>query len=169
MGDATELRPPLPARRRPARRSPRSDEPATNSDDSRPRLTWGAGEQLDPELGAFIADVPPPGARKARLRGDYAETTVYTYKKRGGDANVARKERKVRWRSPPVFYVHRYQASGFTLVSGADYDTYAALRRAPHEYSEQQLTTAGTETAVMLDRNSEAVVKIPTWLLDIEP
>jgi hypothetical protein len=72
----------------------------------------------------------------------------------------------VTWWSPPVFYVHEYKRMGFALVSGADYNTYAVLRRTSYEVT--TLVGHPERTTTTLAENAQAVVEIPWLLLDIE-
>ena len=89
----------------------------------------------DSRLGGFGASAPPAGAKKARLRDKAETTTVYTERMRGDRSRDqgSREPRQVTWWSPPVFYVHKYKHMGFATVSGADYNTYAVLRRTWYE------------------------------------
>jgi hypothetical protein len=122
------------------------------------------------ETGTLLADAPPRGAKKARLYGSVDERTVYTERIRGGNPRGGgeRISRTAKFWSPPVFYVHE-QIGGYTMVTGADYNTYAVLRRLSYEHAELHADSRGTHEVVHLVANEEAWVWIPTWLLRIDP
>lgn len=124
----------------------------------------------DSRLGGFGANPPPAGAKTARLRDNAETTTVYTERMRGDQSRDqgTRMPRKVTWWSPPVFYVHKYKHMGFVTVSGADYNTYAVLRRTWYEVWYESAGPSGTTTVEQLAENSEATVEIPWLLLDID-
>jgi hypothetical protein len=125
-------------------------------------------------FGSFLANAPPAGAKRARLRDNETKTTVYTVRIRSDQSYVpggggTRIKREVTWSTPPVFYVHQYKRMGFVTVSGADFNTYAALRRTSYESHTLQALASGVHTEVTsLVENEEAFVEIPWLVLDIQ-
>jgi hypothetical protein len=122
------------------------------------------------ETGTLLADAPPRGAKKARLYGSITDAIVYTERlsvgaQRGGGTRISH---KAKFWSPPVFYVHK-QAGGYTTVTGADYNTYAVLRRLYYEYTARVADNSGTHDVVHLAANEEAWVELQTWALKIDP
>jgi len=125
----------------------------------------------DSETGRLLAQAPPPGAKNARLWVDTPQSVVYTERRRA-DAprgSGSRLTRTVTWWSPPVFYVHEPDRNGYTLVSGADYNTYAVLRQTSYEVTQLNAGEHGNYTSTSLAANEEAVVEILSALLRVEP
>jgi hypothetical protein len=125
-------------------------------------------------FGSFLANTPPANAKPAKLRDNETKTTVYTVRIRGDQSYVpggggTRIKREVTWSTPPVFHVHQYKRMGFATVSGADFNTYAALRRTSYEtYTLHQSASGANKEVTSLAENEEAFVEIPWLLLDIQ-
>jgi Domain of unknown function (DUF4157) len=125
------------------------------------------------ELGGFLAWGPDKHSKRARLRDNATTTTtVYTRRLKGGFEQYPlqgeRIPREVTWWSPPVFIVHSYEHMGFARVSGADYNTYAVLRRTSYEVEDKVEDNRGERFVTTVAENAEAVVEIPWLLLDIK-
>jgi hypothetical protein len=122
------------------------------------------------ETGRLFANEPPRGAKKARLLVPYTESTVYTetIRRDGVRGTGVPLAQTVRWSSPPVFYVHKQNDNGHTTVTGADYNTYAALRRTSYEMT-YEVGYSGSTGRRSLVANEDATVDIPTYLLLIDP
>ena len=68
-----------------------------------------------------------------------------------------------------MFYVHAFKHMGFVTVTGADYNTYAVLRRTSYEVWYKSVGPSSVEKIVTeLAENSEGFVEIPWLLLDID-
>jgi len=77
---------------------------------------------MDSSIGGFAAVQPPAGARRLQYRTAPETATV-----RVDDGSDEGLERKIRWMTPPVFYLHGVH-DGVATVSGADFNTYSAIR-----------------------------------------
>jgi hypothetical protein len=133
---------------------------------------FGTGKNAGPEMLRRIGDLSTPETPlyKARLRvkSDTTEVEIPTMSASGTSGPVLKVNLK--WWSAPVFYILK-DVGNALLVTGADYNTYALLRRQQSE--QRDLTMGGNEGRVWTVRtpigNTSAEVYIDKALLERVP
>jgi hypothetical protein len=131
---------------------------------------YGTGKSTPQPLVSQIGDLSIPGhpIYRARLRKDAAETPVQIPVPWTGGPSHPNLNRSLKWWSPPVFYV--LEDGGKTsTVTGADYNTYALLRKQESETHTLTADVGGNYDAVHVIGNQPGTVIIDSDLLERIP